>query len=159
MRLGFPVRSALASLLCLLAASGSAQDSIGYDPSADPFAQLAAAQAEARDDDKRILIIAGGEWCIWCHYLDRFLDDHADIAAGLEQTFVVVKAYYGDETDNQAFFDTLPAAVGYPHFWILAADGSVLESQNTLPLEDGDKSYNVAAFGAFIERWRSGPAP
>jgi thiol:disulfide interchange protein len=152
MRLESRCKRALAALLLLAAAQASAQ-TIGYDPAADPFEQLAAAEAEARAQDKPILVIAGGEWCIWCHYLDRFLHDEAELDAALHETFVVVKAYYGDETDNQAFFDTLPEAIGYPHFWILAADGSVLESQNTLPLEDGDKSYDPARFRAFIERW------
>ena len=137
--------------------SGYAQNTLGYDPAADPFAQLQTARATAAADDKRVLIIAGGEWCIWCHYLDAFLGTHPDINKALKDTFVVVKAYLGDENDNEAFFATLPEAVGYPHFWVLAPDGNVLASQNTLPLEDGDKSYDERNFVAFIDQWRMGP--
>lgn len=136
-----------------LSPAAAAPDVLGYDPDADPFALLAAARAEAAGEDKRVLVIAGGEWCIWCHYLDAFLEANADVAASLKETFVVVKAHLGDANMNEAFFATLPEAVGYPHFWVIGADGSVLASQNTLPLEDGDKSYDRERFLEFIGRW------
>lgn len=55
---------------------------------------------------------------------------------------------------NAEFFGRLPKAAGAPHFWVLSPGGQVLESQDTLPLEDGDKSYDRGKFQAFIERWR-----
>jgi len=145
----------LATVLAVIAPANVPAQELGYDPAADPFVQVSAASAEAAENGKLILIVAGGDWCIWCHYLERFLVDNPDIATPLKETFVVVKAYLGDENMNDSFFATLPEAVGYPHFWILAADGSVLESQNTLPLEDGEKSYDGSKFLAFIDRWHS----
>jgi Thioredoxin-like len=142
--------------LLLIGAAARAQSDLGYDPSADPFAQLSHARAVAAEQDKRVLVIAGGDWCSWCHYLNAFIKNHHDLEEALEDTFVIVKAYYGDKADNTAFFATLPEAAGYPHFWIIAADGEVLASQNTLPLEDGDKSYDRDRFMAFIESWRRG---
>lgn len=149
------LRIALATLLVAIASVSLAQPDIGYDPGADPFALLQEAEASAADEGKLVLLIAGGDWCIWCHYLHAFLDDNEDVGTALKDTFVVVKAYFGDETDNGAFFATLPEAVGYPHFWVLNADGDVLASQDTLPLEDGDKSYDRSNFLAFIESWES----
>lgn len=146
---------ALATALVSIASVGVAQHDIGYDPGADPFALLSEAEARAADEGKFVLVIAGGDWCIWCHYLHAFLDDNEDINSALKGTFVVVKAYFGDETDNTEFFATLPEAVGYPHFWVLDAGGEVLVSQNTLPLEDGDKSYDRGNFLAFIENWEA----
>jgi len=150
-------RVGLAAILVFVSASSHAQDKLGYDPAADPFVQLQDAQVGAADDTKLILIIAGGEWCIWCHYLDAFLVENTDVAMALKSTFVVVKAYLGGENDNEAFFSTLPEAAGYPHFWVLASDGTVLASQNTLPLEDGDKSYDKANFVSFIDKWSVAP--
>jgi len=147
-RVGFGV--ALLGVAALTRAAGE----LGYDASADPFVQVSEARAEAAATDKLILVVAGGDWCIWCHYLADFLHGHAAIDEALESTFVVVKAYIGDENDNAAFFATLPEAAGYPHFWVLDEDGSVLVSQNTLPLEDGEKSYDEGRFMAFIDRWR-----
>lgn len=156
MRVTNVVRVGLGALLLSIAWGANAQD-LGYDPDADPFALLEAGKAQAGAESKRVLVIAGGEWCIWCHYLDAFLGEHPDIEKALKETFVVVKAYHGDKNYNEAFFATLPEAVGYPHFWILGADGTVLESQNTLPLEDGDKSYDERKFLAFVDEWRRAP--
>ncbi len=149
--------SALAVLLTTttqaLTGVAHAQTTLGYDPAADPFTLIQEARTAANLSGKHILVIAGGEWCIWCHYLNAFLEDHSDLNAAFKNTFVVVKAYIGDATDNDAFFATLPEAAGYPHFWVLNAAGEVLRSQNTLPLEDGDKSYSSAAFATFIDEW------
>ena len=154
MRLTELSRAAAVGLLLSLPAAGSAAEDIGYDPAADPFAALQAARAAATAEDKLVLVIAGGDWCIWCHYLHAFLTNRPALERRLEDTFVVMKAYRGDDNDNAAFFATLPEAAGYPHFWIVdPADGALLESQDTLPLEDGDKSYDERAFGAFIDKW------
>jgi len=133
----------------------TAQSDLGYDPAADPFTLLNDAKTKAAIDDQLVLVVAGGEWCIWCHYLNAFLSENASINKAFKDTFVVVKAYLGDENSNDEFFATLPEAAGYPHFWVIAADGSLLASQNTLPLEDGGKSYDKQVFADFIDKWRA----
>jgi thioredoxin-related protein len=127
---------------------------IGYDAGADAFDQLAGAVAAAKTDDKLVLLISGGDWCIWCHYLAEFLERETALDAALHEVFVVQKVYVGSDNKNTEFFARLPEAAGAPHFWILSGSGEVLESQNTLPLEDGGKSYDRATFQAFVEQWR-----
>jgi hypothetical protein len=104
-------------------------------------------------------VISGGDWCKWCHYLAAFLDRETALDAALHDVFVVQKVYVGDENMNKEFFARLPKAAGAPHFWVLSQKGELLVSQDTLPLEDGDKSYDRAKFVAFIEQWRNGGAP
>ena len=142
--------------LSLGAALATAQPKkdIGYDSRANAFEQLDSAVAAAKAEDKLVLLISGGDWCIWCHYLAAFLGRETALDADLHEVFVVAKVYVGDENKNTEFFAGLPTAAGAPHFWVLSATGEVLVSQDTLPLEDGDKSYDRAKFGAFIERWR-----
>ena len=142
-----------ASSLVALAAAQPKKD-IGYDPSANAFDQREAAVAEAAASNKLVLLISGGDWCIWCHYLAAFLEREPALDAALHDVFVVQKVYVGDQNMNKAFFATLPEAAGAPHFWVLSPHGEVLSSQNTLPLEDGDKSYDRTKFSAFIEQWR-----
>jgi thioredoxin-related protein len=137
----------------LLSASVRAED-IGYDSKADPFAALQAAQVSAAADDKLVLLVSGGDWCIWCHYLYRFLESHDDVDAALHDVFVVAKVYVGEENLNAEFFGKLPKADGAPHFWVLSDEGRVLKSQPTVVLEDGEKSYDEAAFMSFIAEWR-----
>ena len=146
--------AALAAVLLLCASVARGAEDLGYDPRADPFEQLAAGAAQAKAEGKLVLLIAGGDWCIWCHYLDAFVKRNDDVAAALYETFVVVKAYRGDENENERFFAGLPEAAGYPHFWILSGDSHLLRSQGTLELEDGAKSYDETAFLAFVEHWR-----
>lgn len=122
----------------------------GYDAKANPQTDLNRALAEARSSNKRVLVIAGGEWCVWCHYLESFVKKNEDVDDALRGAFVTVKVYIGSENDNAEFFSRLPRAVGYPHFWVLENDGKLKKSVNTALLEDGKTSYNKAAFLKFI---------
>jgi len=153
------VLAAAALVLCAGVAPAQPKKDIGYDPQASAFEQLDAAVAKAAAEDKLLLLISGGDWCKWCHYLAAFLDRETALDAALHDVFVVQKVYVGDENMNKEFFATLPKAAGAPHFWVLSQKGELLASQDTLPLEDGDKSYDRAKFAAFIERWRNGGGP
>jgi thioredoxin-related protein len=148
-----PLRIVAAATLFVGAAASRAAD-IGYDAKADPFAVLATAVQEAKATDKLVLLVSGGDWCIWCHYLHEFIDANDDVDAALHDVFVVAKVYVGEDNYNKEFFATLPEAAGAPHFWILSSDGKLLESQQTVVLEDGAKSYDKARVLGFIDRWR-----
>jgi thioredoxin-related protein len=144
----------LAATVLAGAACAPETKDIGYDPKADAFALRDAALAQAASEQKLVLLISGGDWCKWCHYLAAFLDHEAELDAALHDVFVVAKVYVGDENMNKEFFATLPKAAGAPHFWVLSAKGELLASQDTLPLEDGAKSYDPAKFRSFIDRWQ-----
>lgn len=149
--IGFGV-AALA--LCAALATAETKKDIGYDPRADASRELESAVAAAKAEDKLVLLISGGDWCVWCHYLAAFLEREPAIDAALHDVFVVQKIYVGDENMNKDFFARLPKAAGAPHFWVLSSSGEVLASQDTLPLEDGDKSYDAQKFMAFVGQWR-----
>jgi len=145
------------SILCyaLLFASGSYARDLGYDPQADPFDQYHEAMEVAALENKNVLIIAGGDWCRWCHVLERFIAKNADIERGLTDAFVVMKVYVGPDNFNEGFFAQLPTAFGAPHFWVVSKDREVLGSQSTAKLERGKSTYDKASFFAFIEQWKS----
>jgi hypothetical protein len=145
----------LAALLVGTQTFAADSSKLGYDPQANAFEQLDAAVSTASAERKLVLLVAGGDWCVWCHYLAAFLERESSIDAALHDVFVVAKIYIGEENLNKDFFARLPKGAGAPHFWVLSARGEVLGSQDTLPLEDGGKSYDPAAFMAFIERWRA----
>jgi thioredoxin-related protein len=143
-----------AILALLLSGAAAHAEDIGYDPTADPFDALQSAESRAHAEDKLVLLVSGGDWCIWCHYLYAFLESNDDVDGVLHDVFVVAKVYVGDENRNEAFFAKLPKADGAPHFWVLSDRGEVLKSQPTVVLEDGKKSYDKHAFMAFIDEWR-----
>lgn len=145
--------AACAMLACVSAPAFSAAK-LGYDPEADPFQQYHDAVAQAQAENKLVLIIAGGDWCRWCHALNKFVTRNADVAASLHDTFVVVKVYVGDENYNDFFFSQLPAARGAPYFWIVAPDRRVLTAQSTAEFEAGRNGYDKREFMEFINHWK-----
>src|SRR5688572_33052674 len=146
--------AAMAALLVGTQALAADSSQLGYDPQADAFEQLETAVTTASAERKLVLLVAGGDWFVWCHYLAAFLERETAIDAALHDAFVIAKVYVGDENMNKEFFARLPKAAGAPHFWVLSPAGAVLASQDTLPLEDGAKSYDRTKFTAFVEQWR-----
>mgnify|MGYP001813839672 CR=1 FL=1 len=136
----------------LLFASLAGASSLGYDPEADPVAESRSAVAEARAGDKRILVLVGGEWCSWCHVLDRFVKGEPEIHRLWDQGYVTLKVHWEPEHPNQEFLDRYPKIAGYPHIFVLDRDGTFLHSQNTGDLEEGG-SYNEEMLLAFLDDW------
>lgn len=136
----------------LLACSKPQTRSAGYDPNADPFADLASAVLEAQHTHKRILLEVGGEWCSWCHRLEEFIQSNEEIREALRRNFVVVKVNYSKENKNEAFLSQYPAIEGYPHIFVLDSDGTLLHSQDTGELEAG-KGYDPEKLLQFIRTW------
>lgn len=146
---------AAAIVLFAFAAHCAVAKDLGYDPKADPFEQYHDAIERAEREHKLVLVIAGGDWCRWCHVLEHFVTNDADVEKRLHETFVVMKAYVGFDNYNEFFFSQLPPAVGAPHFWIISPEKEVLASQSTAGLEAGKKGYDKEAFLDFIAHWQA----
>jgi thioredoxin-related protein len=123
-----------------------------FDPKRDPQLDLDRAITVARQSNKRIILDVGGDWCPWCHVLDKFVTQEPSIREYLAAHYVVVRVNYSDDNPNEAFLSRYPKITGYPHLFVLDQDGKLLHSQDTGVLESG-KSYNVEAFGAFLRKW------
>jgi thioredoxin-related protein len=146
-------RSAILMLLVLLVTPLVAgPGSLGYDPEADPAADREAAVAEARATGRRVLMVVGGEWCPWCHVLERFVKGDEAIHEQWKRSFVTLKVHWDREQPNEDFLGQYPSIQGYPHIFVLESDGTLLHSQDTAELEDGD-SYSVDLVAAFLARW------
>jgi thioredoxin-related protein len=148
-------------LIFALALPALSQDSAyvparDYDPHRDPARDLQAAIAEAHHSDRNILLDVGGHWCKWCHYMDKFFDDHADLRELREKNFVVVYVNYGDDNKNDKFLAQFPKIAGCPHLFVLNADGKLVHSQDTSELEDGKSSYVPEKFRVFLTHYGPG---
>ena len=124
----------------------------GFDPKRDPASDLEMARVEAQRGGKRILLDVGGEWCSWCHLLDKFVEGDAEIRSFRDANYVWMKVNYSEENENRAFLSKYPAIKGYPHLFVLDADGQLLHSQFTGALEKG-KGYDRAKFFTFLKTW------
>ena len=124
-----------------------------YDPARDPAEDLHQAIIIAQNENKNIMLELGGDWCIWCKYMDDFYAARADILQVRAENYVLVKINVSNENDNAAFVSQFPEPSGYPHIYILDGSGNLLHSQNTAELEDGKISYNSEVFMAFLKEW------
>ena len=123
-----------------------------YDPQRDPAKDLASASEEAKRSNKNIFVVVGGESCSWCHTLEYFFQEHSDLKALLDKNYVAMKVSMSQENPNRAFLSRFPYIHGYPHIFILDAQGNLIHSQPTDVLEDG-RSYNAKRFQQFLERF------
>jgi thiol:disulfide interchange protein len=123
-----------------------------FDPSRDPEKDLDSVITEAKRTDKRILLDVGGEWCIWCHYLDKFFEDNKDVPEFMHNNYVVLKINYSKENENKEFLSKFPKIPGYPHLFVLDENGKLLHSQDTSELEKG-RGHDRDKVFAFLRKW------
>jgi len=125
-----------------------------YDVNRNPNADGRAALKLAKETRRKVLVEVGGDWCSWCHVLDRFIKNHQELQARLHETFVVLKVNVSDVNDNAEFMASLPPALGYPHMYIIGDNGTVLHSQDTAEFFE-NKKYSEQRFLAFLDRWKN----
>ena len=163
---------AVALVFSLSAATALAQDTAApakpttaakpsiYDKGADTQAQIEKAKTTARRDDKRILVMFGGDWCGWCHKLHELFASDAQIRKTLSYEYVLVmvdtqapgaqdllakcKAALSQEDQQKVF--------GVPFLSVLDADGKIVTAQRTDPLEEGDH-HNPGRVKDFLNKW------
>jgi thioredoxin-related protein len=123
-----------------------------YDPKRDAAQDIQDAVKEAQRAHKRILLEVGGEWCSWCHTLDKFFDTHPDLIQLRDKNFVTVKINFSEENTNKDVLSRYEAIPGYPHIFVLDSDGKLLWSQNTSILER-EKSYDLERLTVFLTNW------
>ncbi|MGB3394021.1 MAG: thioredoxin family protein [Stenotrophomonas sp.] len=129
-----------------------------FDPARDPAADLETAKVEAQRGGKRIMLDVGSEECAWCHLLDAFMEGDSEMRRFRDAHYVWVKVNYSKDNENVAFLSRFPAITGYPHLFVLDANGALLHSQLTDELENG-KGYDRARFFAFLKQWAPPATP
>ena len=146
-------------LIAAFAASNAAASEVDlplkFDPSRDAAKDVATAVALAKSRGARVLVDVGGEWCSWCHIMDRFFAANEDARTLREKHYVWVKVNWSKDNRNEAVLSRWPKIKGYPHLFVLDGDGALLHSQDTSLLEEG-KGYDKAKFVAFLTRWAPG---
>lgn len=132
---------------------GDSDKPTGYDPKRDPATDLKAAEAEAQQEHKHILLEVGGEWCIWCGYMDHFFADHADVDSYLKANYVLVKVNWSTENHNNAFLMQYADINSFPYLIVLDEHGKLLKAEKTGELEKG-RSYDPDKMKDFLSKWK-----
>jgi thioredoxin-related protein len=144
--------------------SGPAKRASIYDKTADAKAQVEKAAERAKRENKRILVMFGGDWCGWCHKLHELFASNSEIRKTLSYEYELVMVDL-EAPNAQSLLKSSKAAlspeelqkgVGYPFLAVLDADGKILTAQRTDPLEEGDH-HDPKRVQAFLARWTVAP--
>jgi thioredoxin-related protein len=144
----------IANLLLLIPIAAHAADHV-FDPTRDATADLVAAERQAAAEHKVILLDVGGNWCGWCLLFDRVSHSDEKLRDMLEKKYVVVHINMSKENENAAFLSNYPKVSGYPHFFVLSADGKLIISQDTSIFERTHKEadgYDPDTLTDFFKR-------
>lgn len=132
-----------------------------YDTKADGSQQIAAALDRAAAGHKRVLLMFGANWCIWCHRLHHTFSANTEVAKALTSSYelVLIDVNKRNGTARNADVDAKygnPTKPGLPVLVVLDATGKVLTTQDTGALEDGKSAHDPAKVLAFLEKWKPG---
>ena len=106
-----------------------------YDPRADAAALYAEAEARARESNKRLLVILGGNWCEWCLSLDALMRDDLEVHDFMAAHFVVVKLDSARAEELDRRWGEPAEKFGVPVLVFLDPSGNVAHVQETTSLE------------------------
>ena len=124
----------------------------GFEPARDPAQDLEAALRIARATRRRVLVHVGGDWSTLSRAMDRFFPTHPELQKIRDANFVWLRVNFSKENPNAAFLARWPKIADYPHLFVLDADGRLLHSQPSAPLE-ADKDYDLDAVRQFMNAW------
>jgi len=141
------------------AESGPPEIERPYDESADAQEQIDAAVASAGNDQKRVLLMFGANWCEWCRRLDWVFQNQPEVSSVIDEGYHLVHVDVGprgSSTNRQVavrYGD--PLSNGLPCLVVLDDEGGVAHVQETGSLEEGDH-HDPALVLAFLRQWRDG---
>ncbi len=143
-------------LLCSLQNKVAAQqDSVHvYNPAENAQEAIDHAVQLAKQQNKHVLIQAGGNWCIWCLRFNKFSKTDPHIDSLLQADYIVYHLNYSKENFNAAVFEKYGFAqrFGFPVFIILDGEGKLLHIQNSAYLEQGS-GYSEEKVLEFLQNW------
>lgn len=123
-----------------------------FDPNRDSEKDLKFGIEIAKKQNKMILLDVGGEWCPWCHKLDKTFKEDKEIAKILAEKYVVIKINYSQENKNEKVLSKYPEIKGFPHLFVLNNQGKLVHSQDTGELETGDHHDHDKVM-TFLKKW------
>ncbi len=123
-----------------------------FNPRADAQAELTKALKIVGEENKRVLVLFGGNWSEWCFKLNELLTANVEIEPLVKKGFAVVLV---DANANRQLLESYAvhdSCRGFPFVVILDASGNVLTKQNTDELETGPK-HDAKKVKAFLAKW------
>jgi len=96
--------------------------------------------AQARQQDRPILLDIGAVWCHWCHVMDRESYENVEVARIINESFIPVKVDRDERPDIDARYQAAVSALtgqgGWPLTAFLTPDGKPFYGGTYFPPED-----------------------
>jgi thiol:disulfide interchange protein len=134
-----------------------------FDESADGTAQIAAALARAKKENRRVLVEWGANWCAWCRSLHNLSRNDEGIRKELLYEYEVVLLDVGrldKHADLMKTYEVDFSRTGIPFLTILDSSGALVANQETASLELEDKAakaHDPKKVLELLERHRAAP--
>jgi len=129
-----------------------------YNENADPRADLKKAIAQAKKENKHVLIQFGGNWCPWCIRFHNMAFGAKPIDSLLKANYVYMLLNVPQDKKKRDYnlfreFE-YPNRFGYPVFVVLNGEGKQLHIQDSGILEHCQvKGYDTAKVVTFLKMW------
>ncbi len=134
-----------------------------YDEEDDARQNIQMAINKAQKEEKRVLLMFGGNWCPWCHRLHHLFKNDPNVKEILEKKYILVMINVGDDKErmdmelNETYGN--PFQYGFSVLVVLDKDGIQLTIQETGSLEKAEeegeeKGHDPTRVLAFLERWK-----
>ncbi len=123
-----------------------------YSTDGKGMKRLEKAFSEAQKGNKRILLLIGGNWCVWCHRLHGTIHENKSIHTLLKQAYILVMIDTKMDKVVLNKWDIRPK--GYPYLTIIDASGNKLTEQETGSFEV-DGKHDPARVLSFLAKWQN----
>lgn len=126
-----------------------------YNEKEDAEAKIKELVAQAKAQNKNIMIQAGGNWCIWCLRFNDYVQKTPELKEIVDQNYIYYHLNYSPKNKNEkvfAAYDNPGEKFGYPVFILLDQNGKMIHTQDSAVLEDG-KGYSLEKVKAFFTKW------
>ena len=134
-----------------------------YNIQADGSAQVGEAMVRAAAGHKRVILVFGANWCIWCRRMHATFESDPRVSAALAKDFVVVwidtntrRGPARNAALNEKYGN--PIEHGIPVLVVLNSDGKQLTTKDSGELEDGD-GHSPAKILEFLSAWAPAAHP
>ena len=149
------IRFLLIHIFLIFSCVGFSQEKIRlYDPNTLPEKDLAKMSERAKKENKHILVMAGGNWCVKCITFDQFCSVNSEIDSLLKSDYLRYHLNYSEENENKSVFAKFgyPQRFGFPVLLVLNEKGERIHTQKSEYLEQG-MGYSRRKVYEFLQTW------
>jgi thioredoxin-related protein len=125
-----------------------------YNPTANVARDVSMLVKQAKKENKHVILMVGGNWCIWCTRFNNFLMSDTSLKNILDKNYLFYHLNYSKENMNLDYLKKLgfPQRFGFPVMVILDGDGKQIHTQDSGYLEK-EKSYDYDKVKLFLLNW------